>query len=330
MSEERTLNIIDGMKSDDTRNFTIRLLCIVLLFLLFAYWLFVAGVVNVSIPEGSVGVVYTSTRGYSAIPERLVWSWKKIIPLNFKVYAFDNSIREVPFSFSGVLPNAAAISAMPQFAKADFRYAMQGSVQYRLSVEGLLWALKNHYLKVDGLASYYKGMDEEIEGRVSLFLSTYPEVWTSGENPNEALLAELKRTFAHLEFPGVLVKEQDLPNVLAYRQGMDFLNVDHQLKLEARKAEGQKNMQLALQEEQRLRLLERYGAILSKYPILVTFFAVDNQKILPRDLLQNFLPTTGLTPLLPLEPPEVQSQQPTTVPAPVVPTTTPTVPATAP
>ena len=305
------------MKIGGAVNALIRLLSLLFLFVLTGYWIFISGVVNTAVPQGMVGVVYTATGGYRIIPANMMWSWEKLIPMNLHIYAFDHSFRRVSFTFSGDLPDAAAISAMPQFSYANFHYAMAGGVEYRLSLEGLLWALTNHYLKPDGLAAYYDQMDKEVQTRINMILSASSEAWTAGESPNDELISKLRESFPHLEFSALDIERQELPNLPAYRRGVDFINVEHQLRLEARKLEGQKNIEVTLQQERRLRLLERYGQLLTRYPILVSFFAVDEDKLLPRDLIHSFLPTAEMTqetenqaPIVPLVSPAAENSAP--------------------
>ncbi|MGL4524362.1 MAG: hypothetical protein ACRCVN_02420 [Spirochaetia bacterium] len=272
----------------------VRFLCMVFLFAVLGYVTFITGIVNPSIPQGMVGVSYSSTKGYALVPESFFWSWQRFIPGNFRIYALDNTPRDISFDVFGMLPDAAMVQSLPQFSQANLRYELTGKLEYRLSLEGLIWSLSNHYLKPNNLGEYYTNLDEKIQSTIASFLINHSNIWVNKQDPVLDLLSELKQAFPHIEFIDIIVQKEERPDILAYQQGIDLITLDHTLRKEAEIQQSRQNIALNVEQERRLKLLEQYGALLSKYPVLVAFFAVDEQKILPRDVLENFIPSKAL------------------------------------
>jgi hypothetical protein len=255
---------------------------------------FFFGWAQFAVPPGAYGVVRSKTHG---IDPRLIregefrWIWYKLIPTNVDITVYRLDRVEHSFSLSNSLPSGGTYAAFAGIT-ADFSYDISASVSFSIRPEAL----------VPLIAEYGIGSQEDLEARekslagdIEAFIlrrlglegensEDLEEILRTGSSP--ALENALKEQFPAAENLQCLVKTAAFPDFALYRQvrGLyeaylaqqrDYLAGDLREKAESR-----------IDSRLRFDELERYGELLSKFPILLQYLAIENGTLNPRDLIK--------------------------------------------
>ncbi|MDR2211118.1 MAG: hypothetical protein LBO65_06595 [Spirochaetaceae bacterium] len=259
-------------------------LVIFLLFLFVAGGaVFFLGWAQFDVPPGSWGVLRSKTHGIDpgVIREgRFRWVWYKLIPRNVSTAVFTIPGMTIPVEFSGTLPSGEVYSAMAGL-KTDFSYQITAAVNCRLRGESLPVLAERENLLVQGdLDRYVTKLSGEIKNHLRILL------WTYGENEGalkesqttgtiRALESDLGRAFPNLEDISCTVKTLRFPDFVLYEE-VRRLYRDY---LAAQRGSLQGEIALlavqAIEERRRLEELAKYGELLTKYPLLLQYLALE-------------------------------------------------------
>ena len=242
---------------------------------------FFLGWVQYSVPAGSVGVLRSKTHGTELVSEgKLHWVWYKLIPKNVTVLVFSVKENTIALEISGVLPSGSTYSALAGL-KTDFSYNYSGSLTYRLKTEYLpaLCSSENLLSQAD-LDAYLSRLKGEIENQAKSLL------WSYGENEKileeaqktgkiEALEKALVSANPMIEILGCTIKTIRFPDFVLYNEVRQLYN-DY---LGAQRIEIRETIELAalenIQNRRRIDDLTVYGELLTKYPILIQYLAIE-------------------------------------------------------
>ena len=288
----------------------VRLLAILLSVAILGIAVVLIGFASLNVPPQSYGFFY-SRAGFSVADTTNVWQARNLLPFNNRLIVVPIERHEVTFSAQGTLPNAELFSRL-FFAQLDtyeltlsfdellanFGYQVNGRLSFTLTEAGALAALNNNELLIDDQASFYARQTSLIQSFINDHLITTMNSLTTPLS-NAALITQLQRAlvaeFSHLEITNLSLTSQ-LPNLTLYQLAVET-------SLGRARAVEQANIQAMLREEnaraaqeERLRLLERYGELLTRYPILLQLFMLDiNSELLSRAGLGDFFPLTEAT-----------------------------------
>jgi len=244
---------------------------------------FFLGWAQYDVPAGSYGVLRSKTHGTSGelIREgRVQWVWYKLIPSNVTITVF--SINEITFSidFSGVLPSGDVYSAMAGL-KTDFSYSFSVIVSFRIKSESLpALAGRENLLSQADLDAYCSRLSGEIENHIRIMLWAYgndekilKEAQATGTI--QAMEGGLAAGFPDVEFTSLSVRTLEYPDYLLYDEVRqlyrDYLFAQRtDLRNEAKQMSVDN-----IKKRKRLDELADYGELLSKYPILLQYLALE-------------------------------------------------------
>ncbi|MDR2661894.1 MAG: hypothetical protein LBC31_02730 [Treponema sp.] len=244
---------------------------------------FFSGWVQLDVPPGSWGVLRSKTHGPgdTVIREgQFHWVWYKLIPRNVTVSVFQIREQSVPVEASGILPSGDVYSAMAGL-KTDFSYRFSLTVLYRLKGESLPGlADRENLLTQEDLDSYTEKLSGKIENRARGLL------WAYGENEKalteaqrtgtiRTLEAELRGAFPDTENLSCTVKILRIPDFILYNE-VRSLYRDY-LAAQRGNLRGEITVMAveAAQNRRRLEELSAYGELLTKYPILLRYLALE-------------------------------------------------------
>ncbi|MBB6479104.1 hypothetical protein [Spirochaeta isovalerica] len=276
----------------------------ILSFLLFfgaAGTLFWFGWVQFELPENTYAVLFSKTSGYDSKvlePGRFIWKWERILPTNSKLIKFLVETRSTELEYIGELPSGDLYkSFIPE--NPDFSYHMTFHISYRLIEERLPELLQKGDLDSGDMESFYNEAEAEYlkilkEGTGDYFTENLSINSSSYGELEIALLEKLKSRYTYLEIRSFVVKYINFPDLELYRTAKDMY---------AQILERRKNAEIATEKwaieskvnlDTKIEILTKYGELLSKYPILVDYFALDPEsQVLDISNLKDFNYVSG-------------------------------------
>jgi len=255
------------------RKFFVTLLILIIL----AVLVFFFGWVQLSVPPGAYGVISSKTHGIDPrliIPGEFRWLWYKLIPTNVTISVFRIEPVQRSINANGSLPSGNIYS---QFAggDVDFSWEINASFSFTLKPDTLISvAEKNNIVSQEELTAYQQNLANEIESFIIHWLSSPAEAdqlenFMTGVSQN--LENKVLERFPWIDNFTCQVKNVRFPDFALYRQIRslyeDFIAKQREITASSmsKKAEYRINSLLRLDE------LERYGELLTKYPILLEY-----------------------------------------------------------
>jgi hypothetical protein len=258
------------------------------LFLIIGGVVFFSGWVQMDVPAGSWGVLRSRTHGTDGAVIRegkFRWVWYKLIPRNVTLTVFGINEQSISIEETGILPSGDIYSAMAGL-KTDFSYKLSVTVSYRLKGESLpALADRENLLTQEDLDAYTEKLSGEIENHVRGLL------WAYGENEKALLEARQTGTIRGLEtalgsaFPDTetmrcTVKTLRFPDFILYGE-VRGLYRDY---LAAQRSDLRGTVTImaaeAVRNRRRFEELTSYGELLTKYPVLLKYLALEKGMVI--------------------------------------------------
>jgi hypothetical protein len=245
---------------------------------------FFFGWAHIGVPPDSVGVVRSKTHGTDPRPIKpgeFRWLWYKLIPTNAKTAVFRLNTVYRDFSAGNYLPSGQVYSAFSGI-EGNFSWKISAVLSFNLRPEALISPVTVHNICTqEELAVYERDIAGQIEAFImrhlalgGTFASQFETLLKNGESP------ELNREIAG-QFPAVTnfslrVKSADIPDFDLYRQvkGLYDDYIAGQKEYISENLEGK--VKNRIESALRLDELERYGVLLTKYPVLLEYLALEN------------------------------------------------------
>jgi len=263
--------------------FSLILICAVAAAVFFLGW------AQFSLPAGSVGVLRSKTHGVDGeviLPGNVRWVWYKLIPTNAEVGVFYLDEVQIPIEVSGVLPSGDVYSSLVGL-KTDFSFAFSGTLSYRIKAEFLPGlAERENLLDQEDLDHYILRLNGEVDTHLRRLL------WKYGENEKvlqeaeetgsiRGLETELRAAFPHIELRSCTIKTISFPDLILYdevrRLYRDYLAAQRREVRDETVAIAAEN----IKNRRRFDELAVYGELLTKYPVLMQYLALEKGFLLP-------------------------------------------------
>ena len=258
-----------------------------LFFLLFLIILggagFFLGWAHLTVPPGSYGVMRSKTHGLDPQIIRegeFRWYWYKLIPTNVSIVTFTLGPVERSIRSSGSLASGQIYAALVG-VEADFSWEISGSLSFSIRPEALPELTRRENLQNnDDLRGAEARLADRIETFVLQRLKAFSEdaekmqaIRFTGSHPE--LDAEIQRAFPEIwnlictirvvRFPDYVLY-QSLKEL--YREYVSLLSAALNPAI-ATDAEARMSINLRLDE------LARYGELLTRFPVLLHFMALE-------------------------------------------------------
>lgn len=266
--------------------------------------LFLLGWVNLAVPQGKTAVIHTRTNGYLPSPvgdaDGFVWRWQRLLPFNMTIYLFDDVFQTKSFNLEGALPQGDLFYRSAPAGTPPFNYQAQGSVSFKASSGALLQFMKDGSLNPDDTEAFYNAQMVKINNSLAIALAEAAEMERPSLAQNavtaDTVLNKLRGAFPDFEFDSLTFNTLSLPDFDVYQTAKNAFLSRSIAAAEAQKAVYLAAETVAAEQKRRLELLESYGEVLTKYPILVEYFSVDQTGKLMREKLQAFTPPEAPAP----------------------------------
>ena len=262
-----------------------KFLIFMLVMLIIAAAGFYMGWAQFRVPPGSYGVIRSKTHGTDAHVVRegeLRWVWYMLIPTNAEVRVFSISPVTHSISSAGFLPSGRLYAELAG-VDMDFEWGITGNLSFSINPDALpdlvvrrnisnqedLAALQNDYINRIEIFAVQRlmliGQNESLMD--SLILTS----------ANPELNHDIQTAFPELENIDCTLQAVIIPDFRLYNSFKDLYDeyLNHQnraLEMDlARNAEARIAARLRMDE------LERYGELLTRYPVLLQFLAIENR-----------------------------------------------------
>ena len=240
---------------------------------------FFFGWVQFSVPIGSFGVMQSKTHGIDPnpiVPGEFRWVWYKLIPTNVKISVFRLEPVQHSAVTSGSLPSGN-VYALFAGGQIDFSWEIETSFSYTLKSSNLIpLVTENNITSQEELSVYYTGLSSEIESFMISFITSpenteeFEQIMSGASTLMEKLIAEQFHAIGNFSYKLKIIKYPDFRLYYQVRELYeDYIGKqrDYTSSLMGEKASSRIEMMLKMDE------LERYGELLTKYPILLEYLS---------------------------------------------------------
>ncbi|MDR2069292.1 MAG: hypothetical protein LBP71_05430 [Spirochaetaceae bacterium] len=244
---------------------------------------FFFGWAQLKVPPGSYGVMRSKTHG---VDPRLIregefrWVWYKLIPTNVRIAVFSPAPLTRSIQARGSLPSGA-VYASAAGLNMDFSYEVAGSFSFTLKAEALPSLLSKQGISDQaGLEAYEAGLAESIEAFAVQRLGAYAGEGEALENiigtgTLPSLEADILRAFPGIENLSCTIRVIRLPDLALYNLARsvyeEYLTRQEALLKTDVSASAEQHLSARLRYDE----LEKYGELLTKYPVLLQYLALE-------------------------------------------------------
>jgi hypothetical protein len=208
------------------------------------------------------------------------WIWYKLIPTNAETLVFKPHFVSWPFKAQGVLPSGNTYAAASGLA-ADFSYEISGTLSFTIKPELLPELVKNGSIGGQAdLEDYANRQGRAIEAFAVQRIAAYSSEGQPGDDFFLAAAAsrleqELGRAFAEAENIVCALQMVKLPDFALYNQLRSvyegYLTAQRDILRNDMNVQAQRNVDSLLRFDE----LEKYGELLTKYPVLLQYLEME-------------------------------------------------------
>ncbi|MDR1839937.1 MAG: hypothetical protein LBQ93_10195 [Treponema sp.] len=245
---------------------------------------FFFGWVQLTVPPGSYGIITSKTHGVDPEPVQsgeFRWVWYKLIPTNVQIAVFRLETTRFPVDFSSSLPSGDSYAAFAGLSAADFAWNLNGEISFNINPDMLVNLVERYNLAgQQALEAYLQDIAQEIKVIILRTLSSAEtdslriEKILSG-SPDAEMERQIRNRFPEIRDFSFVISSAKFPDFTLYRQFRllyeEFLAIQREYITAAlgTRAENHIDAQFRFSE------LERYGELLTKYPILLEYLAMN-------------------------------------------------------
>ncbi|MFW5683488.1 MAG: hypothetical protein ACOC1I_01410 [Spirochaetota bacterium] len=247
---------------------------------------FYFGWIQIQIPSDGYGVIFSRTNGWEEDviePGSFAWRWQRLLPTNFELYVFRPEPHRTSVSLSGALPSSSAIETILQ-ESGEFSYELRVDVQTRIRAGELPSLARRQELRPDDLDAYY----DEIDARIStvaqdalMGLIQTDDGTLSLDSRHEsvvnAITSRIESQVPSLEVVAVTPRRIELPDLELYATAKELATSILEARAQSLREAAREVAQNQAQSDSGIELLERYGEILDRFPVLLEYFRMGRE-----------------------------------------------------
>jgi len=243
------------------------------------------GWAQLGIPPDACGVIISKTHGlypHLVQPGKFRWVWYKLIPTNTMTIVLRLNPVNHEFFAENTLPSGATYSAFAGI-EDDFSWKIHASIIFSLDPDAVIPLFKDNKVSSQAdLTKYEKELADQIEGvilrrieqeenaaQVELLLKNGENLWFNNE---------ILTQFPFLRAFSFRVKSAKFPDFALYKQAKSLYEVYIAVQKEYAAGDVRERARNRIDTMYRFDELELYGALLTKYPVLLDYLHLDNGK----------------------------------------------------
>ena len=249
---------------------------------------FFVGWIQIQLPENTYAVIFTKTRGWDETvtePGKFTWRWERLIPTNMSLHKFSIEPHNATFSYEGELPSGSLYAGMIE-PRPDFSYAVSFSISFTIRPQALSKLVAEQRLVPEKLDEFYDRISTSIATRATAVLNTLARsedyaVMLSSVSPEigETLLSQMAGSFGEIDLHRVLPTRVELPDVELYQTAKEQFITVAKSREQSRIEQMEVTVRTATRIEQHFEVIERYGTLLSTYPVLIDLFELKGGRL---------------------------------------------------
>jgi hypothetical protein len=247
---------------------------------------FFFGWAQLGVPPDSYGVIRSKTHG---IDERLVvpgefrWVWYKLIPTNTQTLVFRLDTVSRKISVQNMLPSGSTYAALTGVEADDFSWEIHGTFSFSLKSEALIPLVTAQNMGPQELADFQQDIAGQIENFIvrrmnqsEEFAGQIEDMLVNGESP--ALEKEILEQFPQITRFSLMLQSAKIPNFALYNHAKGLYDEFIAMQKDYLSGDMRERARNRSEFIGRLGELELYGELLTKYPLLLEFMALENSR----------------------------------------------------
>jgi hypothetical protein len=238
------------------------------------------------VPPDAYGIIRSKTHGVDARLVRageLRWVWYKLIPTNAETSVFRLNPVNHEFSAYNTLPSGRDYAAFAGIG-GNFSWEIRSVFSFSLRPESLIpLVAENNIGTQEDLDRFQNELAGHIDAYIirrintdDTFYRQIEEVVENGEN--RELEQDIESQFPAITRFSLMVKTAQFPDFALYRQVKalyeDYINIQKEF-ISSELRDKAKNR---VESYHRFDELEQYGVLITKYPLLLEYLALENRE----------------------------------------------------
>jgi hypothetical protein len=238
------------------------------------------------VPPDAYGIIRSKTNG---LDTRLVkagefrWLWYKLIPTNAVTSVFRLNPVNHDFSAYNTLPSGRTYAAFAGIGES-FSWEIRAAFSFSLRPESLVTLVaENNVGTQEELDTYEDSLAGQIDAYIlrrintdDTFYRQIEELLESGKNPE--IEQEIERQFPAIINFSFRVKSAQFPDFALYQQVKSLYEGYVAIQKEFISGELREKAKNRVESYHRFDELEQYGALITKYPLLLDYLALENRE----------------------------------------------------
>ncbi|MDX9800315.1 MAG: hypothetical protein RBT69_03135 [Spirochaetia bacterium] len=261
----------------------------------------------VRVPENNSALFFSSITGYEKTiihTGKFHWRWQKLIPKNSKIYLVNTAGRKAEFSIKGKLPSADTYTeAMP--GSPDFSWSGSFTAFYKLNdnfihdfivnitsgeeTDAVIDPEKTKAIHEITDTQIEIAVKNNIENGVNKIISSTDEITAQVKEifSKEFLSSGIMGEMENIELLEFEVINYTFPDIRLYRiaakQYEEISSIKSQQIIDSKL----KSAVFETDLEKRLEILEKYGELLTRYPILLEYLKINPEMDIIKESAKN-------------------------------------------
>jgi hypothetical protein len=244
---------------------------------------FFIGWVQFSVPPGSYGIIHSKTHG---VDPKIVqsgefrWVWYKLIPTNVQITVFKLDTVRSALDFNSSLPSGNIYAEFAGLTAKDFSWNLNGEISFNIDSDKLISLVsQNNITNQEGLDAYLDDITRKIR---IIILRTLTSIDTDSArlerllsgSRDEEMEREITNRFLEIREFSFAIISASFPDFVLYRQVRLLYEEFLAMQRDYVTAGFAKRAEIHIETQLRFGELERYGELLTKYPILMDYLAM--------------------------------------------------------
>ncbi|MCL1931289.1 MAG: hypothetical protein FWF55_05695 [Treponema sp.] len=228
------------------------------------------------LPPDAYGFIRSKTHGLDTrlvVPGEFRWVWYKLIPTNATTVVFRLNPVSYEFSARDTLPSGKIYAAFAGM-ESDFSWELRAAFSFTLRPQALVTLISERNIgSQEELERYESDLAADIETFILRRMDAIEGLLKDGESPE--LERAVQEQFPLIEHFSLRVKSAQFPNFELYRQAKGLYEQYIALQRDMMTGELREKAKNRIESYHRFEELEQYGALLTKYPVLIDYLALE-------------------------------------------------------
>ena len=228
------------------------------------------------VPPDAYGLIRSKSHGLDTRlvkPGEFRWVWYKLIPTNATTVVFRLNPVSHEFAARDTLPSGRIYAAFAGM-DADFAWGLRAAFSFNLRPQALVSLVTDRNIgSQEELARYEQDVAADIEVFILRRIAALEGLLEDGESPE--LEKEVLAQFPAIKNFSLRIMSAQFPDFEQYRQARGLYEAYIALQRDLMSGELREKAKNRIDSYQRFDELEQYGALLTKYPILLDYLALE-------------------------------------------------------